>query len=260
MTSRRKFIVETSALAGLAGMAAASTANAATGAAPRAPNILWFISDDAYPYIRAYGDRLAHTPTIDTLVKQGILYRHVFCNAPVCAPSRFGLITGVAPESAGPAHHMRAEARLPAMMRAVPEYLRKQGYFCFNNSKTDYNTRDIVPAKVWDESSPFANWRKRPAGKPFYGVITSMTTHESAIEGQAIGGKVKPDQVTVPSFLPDTPEIRQDIASYYNAMERMDRELAGVLADLEADGLAQDTIVFYFSDNGGCLPRSKRFL
>lgn len=250
MIKRRDLLASAGAMAALPAMAQAPQAS---------PNILWFISDDASPYIRAYGDRLANTPTVDGLAQRSILYRNAFSVSPVCAPSRFGLATGIAPESAGPAHHMRAEARLPAMIRALPEYLRRKDYFCFNNAKTDYNTRDIQPARVWDESSPFANWRKRPAGKPFFGVITSMTTHESALEG-AVGGKVKPEHVTVPAYLPDTPEVRQDIASYYNAMERMDRDLAAVLADLEADGMAQDTIVFYFSDNGGCWPRSKRFV
>lgn len=259
MHSRRKFLRNSGALASLTGLAGAVEAQAAAQR-PAMPNILWFISDDAYPYIKVYGDRLAHTPNIDALAKRGILYRHVFSSSPVCAPSRFGLVTGVNPESAGPAHHMRAEATLPAAMRLVPDYMRKQGYFCFNNAKTDYNIKDVNPNRVWNESHALANWRHRPAGAPFYGVITSMTTHESALEGQPIGGRVKPEQVTVPAFLPDTPEVRNDIASYYNAMERVDRELSAVLADLEADGLAQDTIVFYFSDNGGCLPRSKRFL
>ncbi|MBB3221879.1 sulfatase family protein [Pseudoduganella umbonata] len=225
------------------------------------PNILWFISDDANPYIGAYGDPIARTPTIDQLARTGILYRNVFSTAPVCAPTRFSLITGVLPQSCGPAHHMRGVAKLPDIMRSVPEYLRAHGYHCTNNWKTDYNTNSFDETKIWDENSRTAHWRSRPVGKPFYSVITTFTTHESAlIPGAITEGNVKPEQVRVPAFLPDTPSVRRDLASYYNRMERMDAELAAVLKQLDDDGLSENTIVFYFSDNGGVMPRSKRFL
>ncbi|MFX4088655.1 sulfatase-like hydrolase/transferase [Sphingobium yanoikuyae] len=246
-------------LAAGAAAAAASLSDVAMGKDKGAarPNILWLVSEDNNPFIGAYGDRLAHTPTIDGLARKGLLYRNVYTTAPVCAPTRFGIITGVHPESAAPAHNMRAGARLPALLTGFPTYLREQGYYCTNNAKTDYNS-DLKPDQIWDESSKKAHWRNRPDGAPFFAVFNHETTHESRIF-QPLEGRVKPEDIKLPAYLPDTPGIRRDFATYYNRMEQMDAELAVKLAELEAAGLADDTIIFYYSDNGGVLPRSKRY-
>ena len=225
--------------------------------APERPNILWLVSEDNNPFIGAYGDKLAHTPAIDRLAAEGILYKNVFCNAPVCAPSRFAIITGVLPESCGPAQNMRASASLPPFLRGFPEYLRKAGYYCSNNAKTDYNC-DLDPAVVWDESSPTAHWRDRPAGCPFFAVFNHFATHESAIF-KPTPGRVKAQDVRVPAYLPDTPGVRGDASSYYNCIEIMDSQIGARRAELDAAGVAEDTIIFYYSDNGGVLPRSKRY-
>lgn len=242
-------------LGGLAGLAAApAIAAPATGAQP---NILWLVSEDNNPYVGAYGERLARTPTIDALTKKGLLFRHVYSNAPVCAPSRFGILTGVYPQSCAPANHMRAVARLPKNFRTYPELMRAAGYFCTNNTKADYNC-DVDPQAIWDVQGGDGHWRLRPAGKPFMAVFNYETTHESQVF-KPTPGRVTPDMISVPPFLPDTPGIRQDYASYHNLMEKMDGQLAVRLAELAADGLAEDTIVFHYSDNGGVLPRSKRY-
>jgi arylsulfatase A-like enzyme len=246
-------------LASGAALSAAGIATDAIAAAPPSerPNILWLVSEDNNPLIGAYGDPLAHTPALDALAKQGILYRNVYTNAPVCAPTRFSIITGVHPESAGPAHNMRAIAKLPAMLRGLPQYLREIGYYCSNNAKTDYNS-DLDPAAIWNESSKTAHWRNRPRDAPFFAVFNHETTHESRLF-KPLEGRVKPADIRVPAYLPDTAAIRQDFATYYNLMEKMDGEIAQKLADLDAAGLTDDTIVFYYSDNGGVLPRSKRY-
>lgn len=244
---------------GVMGLAAAASllSRAANAAPGERPNILWLVSEDNNPRVGAYGDRLARTPTIDALAAKGVLYRNVYSNAPVCAPSRFGILTGVYPESCAPANQMRAEAKLPPGFRTYPELLRDAGYFCTNATKTDYNC-NIDPRAIWDVQGPDGHWRKRPAGKPFMAVFNYETTHESQLF-KPTPGRVTPAMVAVPPYLPDTPGIRQDFASYYNLMERMDGQLAARLAELTADGLAEDTIVFHYSDNGGVLPRSKRY-
>jgi arylsulfatase A-like enzyme len=242
------------ALGTSAAAAAATGAKAATG---ERPNILWLVSEDNNPFIGAYGDTLAHTPTIDRLARDGVLYRHAYSTAPVCAPSRFALITGAHAESNAPANQMRAVSKLPKGWRTTPEFLREAGYHCTNNAKTDYNCA-IEAARVWNRSGTDAHWRQRPAGAPFFAVFNYEATHESQLF-KPTPGRVTPDQVRVPAYLPDAPEIRVDIASYYNLMERMDGQIAARLAELEADGLADNTIVFYYSDNGGALPRSKRY-
>jgi len=228
------------------------------------PNILWLVSEDNNPYLGCYGDKLARTPHIDGLAKRGLLFKHVFSAAPVCAPSRFAILTGLHPETCAPANQMRAMAALPPEIRTYPDFLREAGYYCTNNSKTDFNC-DADAAKIFDESSPTAHYRNRPAGKPFFAIFNHTTSHESSIlsgggrSTDAPGGPVLPDQVRVPAYLPDTPEVRTNIAQYYNAVERMDGEIGAKMTELEAAGLADDTIVFYYSDNGGVLPRSKRY-
>ncbi|MBT2186093.1 sulfatase-like hydrolase/transferase [Sphingobium nicotianae] len=244
-------------LGNMGALAAAAAAARATAAPAARPNILWIVSEDNNPYVGAYGDKLAHTPTIDGLAAKGLLYRHVYSNAPVCAPSRFGILTGVYPESCAPANQMRAVGKLPKAFRTYPELLRAAGYFCTNNSKTDYNC-DVDPKAIWDEQGGESHWRGRRAGQPFMAVFNYETTHESRLF-QPTAGRVKPEMVRIPAYLPDTPGIRRDYASYHNLMEKMDGQLAERLAELAADGLAEDTIVFHYSDNGGVLPRSKRY-
>jgi arylsulfatase A-like enzyme len=247
--------------------AIAATGKEAAGQPGARPNILWLVSEDNNPYLGCYGDKIAHTPNIDALAKRGLLFRHVFSAAPVCAPSRFGILTGVHPESCAPANQMRAIATLPPEIRTYPEYLREAGYYCTNNSKTDFNC-DADAARIFDESNGTAHYKNRPAGKPFFAIFNHMTSHESSILGGggrrgggagAPAGSVTPEQVRVPAYLPDTPDVRSDIAQYYNAIERMDAEIGAKIKELEDAGLADDTIIFYYSDNGGVLPRSKRY-
>jgi arylsulfatase A-like enzyme len=232
-------------------------------AAPR-PNILWIVSEDNNPYLGCYGNTLVRTPTLDGLARQGVLYENCFSQAPVCAPSRFTLITGMYATSCGPAEHMRAQGKMPAGVRGFPAYLREAGYYCTNNAKTDYNA-PINIKDAWDECSKQAHWRNRPQGKPFFAVFNHEVTHESSMFPK--GGKpyepppggTDPAQVVLPAYHPDTPEFRRDRAHYYDQMARLDEQVARLLKALEDDGLAEDTIVFYYGDNGGVLGRSKRF-
>lgn len=245
------------AIAAAAAAVRPTGAPAASRPAPSRPNVVWFISDDLSPHLGAYGDPVARTPTIDRLAAEGLRFETVYADAPVCAPSRFGLLTGLYSATAGPAHHMRATARVPSFVRGFPELLRRAGYYAVNNAKTDYNA-DVDLETTWDESSVRAHWRGRPDGVPFFAQFTTLTTHEASVFSHR-PGQTRSEDVRVPPFRPDTPTARADAAQYYDRIAQMDGELAQRLAELEADGLADDTIVFYFSDNGGVLPWSKRF-
>ena len=253
MPTRRETI-----LGGAMALLGSAMAKAAANTTSRErPNILWLVSEDNNPFIGAYGDRLAHTPTIDALAAKGVLYKNAFSTGPVCATSRFAILTGVHAESCGPAHHHRAVAHLPPELKTYPEYMREVGYYCTNNFKTDYNC-DVDAQKIWNESSPEAQWYHRPAGTPFMSVYNYFTTHESQLFFET-EGRVQPADVRVPHYLPDSPKVRRDIASYYNLIERMDSQLGDRLKQIETQGVADDTIIFYYSDNGGVLPRSKHF-
>jgi len=253
--SRRSFL---SGAAALAAAALPPLRSVLMAKSEPLPNILWYVSEDNNPLIGAYGDKLAHTPTIDRLSARGVLYKNVYCTAPVCGPSRFSILTGLYPYTAGASENMGpTDTMVPSYVVPYPVSLRNAGYYCTNNPKKNYCSQ-FEWLSIWDESSTKAHWRNRPKGKPFMAVFNDFSTHESCLFSP-LSGRVKPADVTVPPFLPDTPGVRQDIVTYYNAMEKMDANFAAKLAELEADSVADDTIVFYYSDNGGIPPRGKRY-
>ena len=102
------------------------------------PNILWITCEDMGPHLGCYGDEYAFTPNLDVFAQRGMRYLNANSNAPVCAPARTAIISGLYPASTG-AEHMRSEVRLPAGFRMFPQFLREAGYYCTNNSKEDYN-------------------------------------------------------------------------------------------------------------------------
>ena len=228
------------------------------------PNILWITSEDNSAYFTGcYGNTFATTPNIDKLAGEGFLYTHAYCPHAVSSPSRNCIITGVYANSNGNIQ-MRSDYPKSEAVRTYVEYLHQAGYYCTNNSKTDYNTGSINPNEIWDESSNKAHYKNRPEGKPFFAVFNLMESHESCINrGQKIpAGNLRhnPDKVILPPYHPDTPDIRFDWALYYDAVEDMDKKVGDLLIELEESGLAENTIVMYYGDNGGVLPRSKRFL
>ena len=227
------------------------------------PNILWLVSEDNDCLLGCYGDPLARTPTLDKLAREGVLYERCFAQ-PVCAPSRFTLITGMYAVGHGPAEHMRAQGTIPSWLKGFPTLLRAAGYYTSNNAKMDYNS-PIRPNQTWNESSRAAHWGNRPdAQTPFFSVFNHEVTHESCLfpekELPLDFTPTDPAKVRLPAYQPDTPEIRADWARYYNHLTVLDEQIARKLKDLADAGLAENTIVFYYSDNGGVLPRSKRFL
>jgi N-sulfoglucosamine sulfohydrolase len=225
------------------------------------PNILWIVSEDNSPFLGAYGDRVATTPHLDKLAGESILYENAFAVAPVCSPTRSTLITGIYATSMG-TEHMRSKYPIPAQLRFFPEYLKKAGYYTTNNAKTDYNTSGEQErmAYTWDESSTKAHYKNRATGQPFFAVFNLHTTHESSIFKYKNILRHNPEKVMVPPYLPQSVEMRHDWAHYYDNIEDMDGQVGKLLQELEEAGLAGNTIIFYFSDHGGILGRSKQYL
>ncbi len=237
------------------GFLAAAGATAGWGQGAR-PNILWITCEDMGPHIGCFGDGFAKTPVLDGLAGKGLRYKRCWSNAPVCAPARTTIISGMYPPALG-AEHMRSEIGMGAGRKMFPQMLREAGYYTTNNSKEDYNL--TLTGKVWDESSPRAHWRKRGAGQPFFAVFNQTGTHESQIRTRPHEWKHSFEGVRVPAYHPDTKEVRQDWAQYYDNIEAMDKWAGGILKQLEEDGLAEETIVFFYSDHGSGMPRNKRW-
>jgi uncharacterized sulfatase len=185
-----------------------------------------------------------------------MIYRNAWSTAPVCAPARTTLISGLYPPSTG-SQHMRSEARLPSSMKMYPQYLREAGYYCTNNPKEDYNLEK--PGEVWDESSNQGHWRNRKPGQPFFAVFNFNESHESQIRMRPHQQVHDPAKVPIPAYHPDTPEVRLDWAQYHDKITTVDGLAGKILEQLEADGLADDTIVFFYADHGAGMPRSKRW-
>lgn len=225
---------------------------------PARPNILWLVSEDNGTFLGCYGDPIAKTPALDGLAREGVLYERCFA-MPVCAPSRFALITGMYPVTCGPAQHMRAQGETPSWLKGFPAFLRAAGYYTSNNDKTDYNA-PIGIEEAWDACGSRAHYGGRATGQPFFSVFNYGVSHESCLFPQDEPSAFDPLKMRIPPYQPDTPEIRADWARYYSCMEKLDNQVAARLRELADAGLAGDTIVFYYSDNGGVLPRSKRFL
>lgn len=226
-------------------------------AADERPNILWITSEDNSPYLGCYGDPLAQTPNLDRLAREGLRYRNAFANAPVCSSARTTLITGMCACSLG-AHNHRSKVAIPDGFPLYPQVLRASGYYCSNNSKTDYNLSDR--RDVWDESSKKAHYKNRAPGQPFFAVFNFTTSHESQVAPKPgkTAFRVPPEKIPLPPYHPDTPEIRRDWANYYDQMTLLDAQVGEVLDELAGAGLDDDTIVFYYGDHGGALPRGKR--
>ncbi|WP_138994525.1 sulfatase [Larkinella sp. C7] len=239
---------------------------------PEPPNILWITCEDMSPHLGAFGDRVVKTPNLDRLAAEGVRYSRVYSTAGVCAPSRSALITGMYQTSIG-TQHMRTlqadpfphksspvksySAVLPAEVRCFPEYLRKAGYYTTNNEKQDYQF--VPPVTVWDESSRKAHWRNRPAHKPFFSIFNLVITHESQIWARDKETLlVRPEDVTVPVYYPDTKTVRRDIARHLSNVMRMDSIVGTILQQLKEDGLYDNTIIFFYSDHGDGLPFVKR--
>jgi len=237
----------------------------------RRPNILWVSFEDTNPFYGCYGDTVARTPNLDRLAAEGCRWPNAFSTAGVCAPARSAIITGLYPISLGTMHMRTAHtnaatpelptpysAVVPHYVKCFSEYLRAAGYYCTNNVKTDYQFDP--PRTAWDELSSNAHWRNRPdPDQPFFAVFNPTTTHESGMWPEKCPNPTfDPDAITLPPYFPDTPKVRLAMARMYTNIEHNDRVLGELLDQLEADGLADNTIVMHWSDHGP-LPRGKRW-
>ena len=243
------------------------TAVGGAAAADR-PNILWISAEDiSASTLGCYGGA-ADTPRLDALARAGLRFDAAFAAAPVCAPSRSAIITGVMPTTLG-SLPMRCAATPPAHVVGFPTLLSAAGWWCTNNAKTDYNFDRSFTAG-WRQSNGKAHWRNRPdPAQPFFAVFNLSITHESGLFGdmraaarRALPTEARrdPADVSVPPWYPDTPVVRASLAARLELAALLDRAAGDILDELEADGLADDTIVFFWGDHGEGIPHGKRSL
>jgi len=219
------------------------------------PNILWLTSEDHGIEMGCYGDVNARTPNVDALAAKGMLFKRAWSVNPVCAPARTTIISGLYSTSSGGVH-MRSMVPMPKGAKMYPQFLREAGYHTTNNSKEDYNLEK--PDGTWDDSSGNAHWRNR-GNKPFFAIFNSTKSHESQIRTRPHRQIADPAKMRIPAYHPDTPEVRQDWAQYYDKVSEADADAGARLKEIADAGLTEDTIVFYYGDHGSGMPRSKRW-
>lgn len=218
------------------------------------PNILWIYAEDTSPWMGCYGDLInaEATPHIDSIANAGVRFDRAFVPAPVCSATRSALIVGQSGIRFG-AHQHRSSRKgpkiyLPENVQTLPEILQAYGYTTFNYGKTDYNF-------VWNSSSynyqlsdqtDFSDLTTR---QPFFGQIQTKGGKNNTWKFPK-ERKVDPGLVNVPADYPDNSIYRTVVAQHYDAI-RMEDDLVGeILEGLEEAGLADNTIVVYFSDHG----------
>ena len=235
------------------------------------PNILWISCEDISPHLGCYDDPHAITPNLDQLAEEGTRYTNAFTTAGVCAPCRSAIITGMYQNSIG-THHMRCNATLPTWLKPFPMYLREAGYYCTNNSKTDYQFSKPEKKEIWDVSGAKGHWKNRPQkSQPFFAVFNFTGCHESGIASgekhETVTKNLAPAQrqdpnalTTLPPYYPDTAISREDWKRNYELITAIDAWAGDLIQQLKDAGEYGNTIIIFWSDHGVGLPRAKRWL
>ena len=251
----------------------------------RLPNILWIVAEDLSPFFGCYGDAVnqGHTPTVDRLAADGVLFKRAYTVSPVCSSSRSALITGVMQTTTGTHQHRSSRSpegeivppdlriKLPAGLKTIPELMRAQGYFTFNSGKDDYNfhydRRELYDvgtkadyeagmngwqgnrAEHWKSYTEDVWGARENKEQPWFGQI------------QIDGGKgdrrylneadfIAKDSVSLPPYFPNTPALNQAWSVHFDNARGSDARIFDILQQLEADGEMENTIIFFFSDHG----------
>ncbi len=231
------------------------------------PNILWLSFEDvSAANIACYGNSSLKTPNMDSLARDGIQYMNASSNAPQCSPARSTLITGKYATTYAMDLHPVPEATPKDIF--FPKWISEAGYYATNNKKTHYNTT-VNHDLAWDENNVNASYNspKRKKDQPFFAVFNSETSHMGRVRTFTTDGRrdylkegIDTSKLILPSYLPNLPEIRSDYAGHLEAIQDVDKWIGSILKDLRKKNLADNTIIFVFSDHGGCLPRGKGYL
>ncbi len=253
--------------------------------AAQQPNILWLIAEDFGPHLGCYGTKEVSSPNLDRLASEGLRYTRFYTTAPVCSPSRSAFMTGMYQTTIG-AHNHRSHRddgyTLPNGVRVLTDWLRDAGYFTANvrefpapigfkgTGKTDWNftyenrstngrTNPLV--RRGDAAAPYLapfdsdKWTDLRAHQPFFAQVNFQETHRQFHAPK----HADPNKVELPPYYPDHPVARADWAEYLDSATELDRKCGLVLRQLIRDGLADNTVVVFFGDNGQAHVRGKQF-
>ena len=236
----------------------------AGAAEPARPNVLWLVAEDFGPHLGCYGAGQVRTPNLDRLAAEGVRYTRAYTTAPVCSASRSAFMTGMYQTTLG-AHNHRSHRddgfRLPGGVRVAPDWFRAAGYFTANvvdfpgpvhvegTGKTDWNFQ------TGDKPFDSDRWDDLKSHQPFLAQVNFKETHRAFVSPR----RADPAKVVIPPYYPDHPVTRADYAKYLDAATELDEKVGRILHQLEADGLAERTIVLFMADHGEAHVRGKQF-
>lgn len=237
------------------------------------PNILWILAEDISPQLACYGEPLVQTPHLDRLAAEGTRFTRAYTTAPVCSASRSALITGQYQISFG-AHNHRTYDKKPlrAPVRLVTDRLREAGYFTVLSARSANKKENREPGSKgsgktdfnFEAKKPFDgfDWSQRPQGRPFFAQLSIQESHKGYgwPLARKVTQRIDAAKLKLPLYYPDHAVARDEYANYLEAIQLADRYVGEVLARLEQEGLAENTLVFFLGDNGSCLFRGKQFL
>ncbi|WP_442508625.1 sulfatase family protein [Novipirellula sp. SH528] len=219
------------------------------------PNILWIMIEDWSTDLSCYGTPLVHTPNIDKLAGEGIRFERAYTTSPVCSTSRSAMMTGFHQNYIGAHQHRTKDKQpLPYGIKPIPHLLEEAGYFTATmiGGKTDCNFKTAKPLFMGN------SWKERKGDQPFYVQATFGGTHRNFVRDPE--HPIDADQVKLPPYYPDVPLARRDWANGLETVQVVDRQVGELLQQLEDEGLADNTIVFFIGDHGRCHIRGKQFL
>jgi len=223
-------------------------------------NILWIVADDLGTDLGCYGNSLIHTPNLDKLAGQGVLYTNFYTVTAVCSPSRSTLITGMYPVSIEThQHRTRYKKQLPEGISPITYYFRKAGYFTSNGTyinknkpgKKDYN---FVADSIFDGT----DWSQRKEGQPFFSQIQIHYPHRPFLHDTIY--PIDEEKIKLPPYYPNTWLARKDWALYLETIQFLDQQVGKVMDRMVKEDLMDNTIVFFFGDQGRPMVRAKQFM
>jgi len=236
------------------------------------PNIIWIIVEDMSCDFGYQGQTLVHTPNVDRLAKEGVVFSNAYITGPVCSSSRSALITGMYQTTIGAHNHRMSRGtvkhHLPAHVRLIPELFKEAGYYTCNTNhafknfgKTDYDF-EFDNKALYDGP----DWSSRKPGQPFFaqiqlrgGKLRNLPRAYEEVEAE-LDNLITADQVSLPPYYPDDPVFRKDWAEYLNSVQYTDKEVGRVLQRLNKESLLDNTIIFFMTDHGISQARGKQFL
>ena len=233
-------------------------------AEPARLNVLWLIAEDFGPHLGCWGTREVWTPNLDRLAADGVRYTRFYTTAPVCSPSRSAFMTGMYQTTIG-AHQHRSHRDdgyvLPPGVKVGTDWFRAAGYTTANvvqfpesltfrgAGKTDWNF--TYHGRPFDTD----RWADLKGRQPFFAQVNFKETHRRFVSPK----RADPSKVEIPPYYPNHPVTRADWAQYLDAATELDGKVGTILAQLEADGMADNTVVVFFGDNGQAHVRGKQF-